>query len=69
LSQILDLAADCCGHGFGERAAEVGPAGYCEGCTTRALPPPPDRGVMEWGAAELAHLERNANLFRARLSA
>jgi Phosphotransferase enzyme family len=30
---------------------------------------PPDRGVMDWGAAELAHLERNADLFRARLSA
>ena len=30
---------------------------------------PPNRGVMDWAAAELAHLERNADLFRARLSA
>jgi hypothetical protein len=30
---------------------------------------PPDEGVMDWGAAKLAHLERNADLFRARLSA
>ena len=30
---------------------------------------PPDRGAMEWGAAELAHLERNADLFRTRLPA
>jgi hypothetical protein len=35
----------------------------------QAVVAPPDRGVMEWGAAELAHLERNADLFRARLSA
>jgi Phosphotransferase enzyme family len=34
-----------------------------------AVVAPPDRGVMEWGATELAHLERNADLFRARLSA
>jgi hypothetical protein len=33
-----------------------------------AVVAPPDRGVMDWGAAELAHLERNADLFRARLS-
>ena len=30
---------------------------------------PPDRGVMEWGARELAHLERHADLFRAWLDA
>ncbi len=35
----------------------------------QAVVAPPDRGVMDWGAAELAHLERNADLFRARLSA
>jgi len=29
----------------------------------------PDRGAMDWGLAELAHLERNADLFRARLPA
>jgi hypothetical protein len=29
----------------------------------------PDRGAMDWGLAELAHLERNADLFRARLAA
>ena len=28
---------------------------------------PPDRAVMEWGAEELAHLEDNADLFRAWL--
>jgi len=28
-----------------------------------------DRGAMDWGLAELAHLERNADLFRARLPA
>ena len=33
----------------------------------RAVVAPPDRGVMDWGEAELAHLERNADLFRARL--
>jgi hypothetical protein len=26
-----------------------------------------DPGAMEWGAAELAHLRRNADVFRARL--
>jgi len=35
----------------------------------QAVVAPPDRGAMEWGATELAHLERNADLFRARLSA
>jgi len=35
----------------------------------QAVVAPPDRGVMDWGAAELAYLERNANLFRTRLSA
>lgn len=35
----------------------------------QAVVAPPDRGAMDWGAAELAHLERNADLFRARLSA
>lgn len=29
----------------------------------------PDRAAIDWGLAELAHLERNADLFRARLSA
>jgi hypothetical protein len=29
---------------------------------------PPDRGAVTWGTAELAHLERNADLFGARLS-
>jgi hypothetical protein len=28
-----------------------------------------DPGAMEWGSAELAHLERNADVFRQRLSA
>jgi len=32
-----------------------------------AVVAPPDRGAMDWGSAELAHLERNADLFRARL--
>jgi hypothetical protein len=32
-----------------------------------AVVAPPDRGAMEWGAAELAHLERHADLFRAWL--
>jgi aminoglycoside phosphotransferase (APT) family kinase protein len=27
-----------------------------------------DQGAMEWGAAELAHLRRNADVFRDRLS-
>jgi len=26
-----------------------------------------DAGAMEWGASELAYMERNAELFRARL--
>jgi hypothetical protein len=30
---------------------------------------PPDPGAMDWGLAELTHLERNADLFRARLPA
>jgi hypothetical protein len=32
-----------------------------------AVVAPPDRGVMDWGATELAYMERNADLFRARL--
>jgi hypothetical protein len=28
----------------------------------------PDRGAMDWGLAELAHLEHNADLFRASLA-
>jgi hypothetical protein len=28
-----------------------------------------DRGAEEWGARELAHMERNADLFRRRLGA
>jgi aminoglycoside phosphotransferase (APT) family kinase protein len=28
---------------------------------------PPDQGAMDWALAELAHLERNADLFRARV--
>jgi hypothetical protein len=28
---------------------------------------PPDKGVMDWASAELAYMERNASLFRARL--
>jgi hypothetical protein len=32
-----------------------------------AVVAPPDQGAMDWGSAELAHLERNASLFRARL--
>ena len=35
----------------------------------QAVVAPPDRGVMGWGRAELEHLERNADLFRARLPA
>lgn len=34
-----------------------------------AVVAPPDRGVMDWGSAELAYMERNAGLFRARLPA
>jgi hypothetical protein len=33
-----------------------------------AVVAPPDQGTMDWGAGELAHLERNADLFRARLA-
>jgi hypothetical protein len=32
-----------------------------------AVVAPPDRGVMDWASAELAYMERNASLFRARL--
>ena len=35
----------------------------------QAVVAPPDLGVMDWGQAELMHLERNADLFRARLPA
>ena len=34
-----------------------------------AVVAPPDRGVMDWGSAELAYMERTASLFRARLPA
>ncbi len=33
----------------------------------QAVVAPPDQGAMDWALAELAHLERNAGLFRARL--
>jgi Ser/Thr protein kinase RdoA (MazF antagonist) len=33
----------------------------------QAVVAPPDRGAMDWALAELAHLERNADLFRAHL--
>jgi hypothetical protein len=32
-----------------------------------AVVAPPDRGVMDWARGEVAHMERNADLFRARL--
>ena len=35
----------------------------------QAVIAPPDPGAMDWALAELAHLERNADLFRAHLPA